>query len=258
MSELAYILLFSIASGLLALVGGAVLLVRQSFVRKFAIHFISFAVGALLATSFLDLLPEALEHAAEAGRSTGNLLIYALGGILAFFVLEGLILKFHPHHHEDEGGDHHHTAPTLLLIGDTIHNFIDGVVVAVAFLTSVPLGIVTALAVAAHELPQEISDFSVMLHHGWSQSKVLWANVFSSLFAVLGAVIAYVSRETIEPYLPQLLAITAGIFIYIATTDLIPELSPYHRRDKTWHIFVLIALGVGTVWFMGNLLHGVH
>lgn len=256
MSILGYIIIFSLASGLLALVGGVVLLAKESWVRKFSTHFVSFAVGALLATAFLDLLPEALEMAEAQGRHAEDLLMYVLGGILVFFVLEAMILKFHPHHHDDEG-EHHHATPALLLIGDTIHNFIDGAVVAVAFLTSVPLGIITALAVAAHELPQEITDFSVMLHHGWKKSKVLWVNIFSSLAALIGAVIAFVSRDAIEPHLPELLAITAGIFIYIASTDLIPELSPHHRRDRTWHIFVLLALGVLLVSTLGAYLHEV-
>lgn len=252
MSLLLWIIAGSLVSGLLSLIGGIALLANANWVRKFATHFVSFAVGALLATAFLDLLPEALELAEDQAES---LLVAVMVGIIGFFILESLILKFHPHHHDDEE-THHHVTPNLLLIGDTFHNFIDGAVITSAFLTNIPLGIVTALAVAAHELPQEIGDFSVMLHHGWSRVKVLWANIASSLSNVLGAVIAFAARDYIEPKLPQLLALTAGVFIYIAASDLIPEISTHHRRDKTSHVMILLFLGIAAVWVLKFYLEG--
>ena len=253
MPVLLWILIGSLFSGVLSLVGGIGLLFKSDWVKKFSTHFVSFAVGALLATAFLDLLPEALEL---GEGKTESLLIAAMVGMIGFFILESLILKFHPHHHDDEE-NHHHVTPNLLLIGDSFHNFIDGIVVASAFLTSIPLGIVTALAVAAHELPQEIGDFSVMLHHGWSKVKVLWVNIASSLSNVLGALVAFVARDYIEPKLPLLLAVTAGIFIYIAASDLIPEISTHHRRDKTSHVVFLIVLGIFTVGILRHYLEGV-
>ncbi len=243
------ILLFSFLSGVLSLVGGVILLARVSWVREYSVNFVSFAVGALLATAFLDLLPEAL---AVGEGKISILMISILSGILGFFILESLILKFHHYHVEEANEHHHHATPTLLMIGDTVHNFIDGLALATAFLGSVPLGIVTALAIAAHEFPQEISDFSVMLHHGWARKKVLFMNLFSSFASILGAIIAFLARDLIEPVLPQLLGVTAGIFVYIATADLIPEISPHHAiaRNKSTQVFTFLVLGVLAVWVL--------
>ncbi len=261
MSLLAKILIASFLSGVLSLFAGILLLGRPGWVRKFSIHFISFAVGALLAAAFLDLFPEALEFAENTGLETNRIFVAALSGILAFFLLEKLIFKYHPHHHGEEGqekieAEHHHATPTLLLIGDTIHNFIDGVVIAVTFLAEPALGILTAVAVAAHEIPQEIGDFSVMLHHNWSRRKVLWSNVVSAIASLVGATLAYLLRDTFEPYLPQLLAFTAGVFIYIASSDLIPDLSHESGKDKLSHIAILVFLGILTVWLLGTYLGG--
>lgn len=253
MTLLLWILAGTIFSGLLSLAGGVTLLFKTKWISKFSTHLVSFAVGALLATAFLDLLPEAFEL--RQGRLEG-LLVVVLAGIVGFFFLESLILKFHPHHHGDEEQFHHHATPNLLLAGDTFHNFIDGIVVASAFLTSIPLGIVTALAVAAHELPQEIGDFSVMLHHGWARAKVLWVNIASSLSNVFGGVLTFFARDLLEPRLPELLALTGGIFIYIAASDLIPEISLHHRRDKTSHIMLLLLLGVFAVGILKYYLEG--
>lgn len=231
------------------MLGGVALLGKAGWVRKFSTHFISFAAGALLGAAFLDILPEAVEFFEDG--EPHELLIWPLFGILAFFVLERLIWKFHPHHHEDQDG-HHHPTPTLLLIGDSMHNSIDGVLIAVSFIANPALGIVAAVAVAAHEIPQEISDFSVMLHHGWSRGRVLWSNLFASLTNVLGATIAFMAQALITPVLPQLLALTAGVFIYISAVDLIPEISSKEHRDKTSHVIVLLFLGVAAVWAVGK------
>ena len=238
------ILIATVVSGLFSLAGGIALLGRAKWINQFSVHFVSFAVGVLLATSFLDLLPEGVEFAAEGAE---KVFLSALVGIIAFFTLERLILKFHPHHHVDEDASHHHPVPLLLSIGDTFHNFIDGILVAVSFLANPALGVVTAFSVAAHEIPQEISDFSVMLNHGWGRRKVLWANIFSSLASVAGGVLAYLFRDAIYPVLPQLLGATAGIFLYIATADLIPEISSKEHWDKTSHVLGLVILGAVSV-----------
>ena len=139
-------------------------------------------------------------------------------------------------------------------IGDTIHNFVDGVVLTGTFLVSAPLGVITALAIGSHELPQEIGDFSVMLHHGYRRKVVLLANVGSSLASIIGAILAYSFRGFLEPYLPQILAIAAGNFIYIAAADLIPEISATGRADKTSHIIIMLALGIFTIWMLQHYL----
>lgn len=252
------IIIASLAGGLFSLVGGVVLLARADWVRKFSVHFVSFAVGALLAAAFLDLLPEALEFGQEAGFLQPQALFsFTLFGLLGFFVLERVIFKFHPHHHESLGepdAHHHHPAPTMLLIGDTVHNFIDGALIAVTFLADPAIGVLTTIAVAAHEIPQEIGDFSVMLSHGWSRKKVLWANVSSSLMSVVGALLAFGLKDLIVPFLPQALALTAGIFIYIAGSDLIPDIAHESNRDKLSHILLLLLLGIFAVGILGAYL----
>lgn len=249
MSILLYIVIFSLASGVLSLLGGVILLGRPNWVKDFSIHFVSFAAGTLLATSFLDILPEALEKNAPVAQVLWAILL----GILVLFLVERLVLRFHTHSLE-EGQKHSHPTPYLLNVGDGLHNFVDGVVVASAVLVDVRLGLLTALAVAAHELPQEISDFSVMLHHGWSRAKVFWSNLGVSLTNLAGALVAYAAREAIEPHLPLILGFTAGIFIYIATSDLFPELSPETTRDKTSHVLALLFLGIAIVWVLGRVL----
>jgi len=245
------IILASFLSGVLSLVGGVALLARVEWVRRFSLHLVSFAVGTLFATAFLDLLPEAVKLRGESG---GQVFLAALGGIFVFFSLERLILQFHPHHHGEVVGEHHHPAPLLLQIGDTFHNFIDGVAVAVAFLVNPGLGVLTAVAVAAHELPQELSDFSVLLHHGWSRAKVLTVNLLSSFASILGAILAYSFRANLESILPELLGFTAGVFIYIAGSDLIPEVSAKAPREKSTHSILLVFLGIVCVGILRHYL----
>lgn len=255
MPLLAKILIASLIGGLLSLFGGIALLARASWVRKFSLHFVSFAAGAILSAGLLDLLPEALEFAKLSGGDTTVVFVSVLAGILAFFILEQILYRFHPHHHEDAGaGEHNHATPQLLLIGDTIHNFIDGILIAVTFLANPSLGVLTTVAVAVHEIPQEIGDFSVMLTHGWSRRKVLWSNVVSSLASLLGAVLAFSAQNLLVPHLPALLALAAGIFIYIAVADLIPDLSHGIGRDKPSHVLAMLLLGIFTVGILGVYL----
>ncbi len=258
MSILGLIILFSLISGTLSLVGGIVLLARADWVRRFSVHFVSYAAGVLLAAAFLDLLPEAFELTRGGPEP---LLLATLSGFIFLFLVERTFARFHAHPahvghgHGNQPEPTRTTTPQLLLVGDTIHNFIDGAVLAAAFLVSVPLGIITALAVAAHELPQEIGDFSVMLSRGWNRAKVLWANITSSLANLVGALLVYFSQSSIEPLLPLLLATTSGIFLYIAASDLIPEITSHTQNDKAWHVAVLLLLGIVTVWGFSTVLH---
>lgn len=259
MSTLAYIVLFSLLSGTLSLIGGLILTARTDWVQRFSVHFVSYAAGVLLAAAFLDLLPEAFELT-QGGPEP--LLLTTLAGFIFLFLVERMLSRFHTHPvhgghgHEDlDPQEEGKATPAFLLVGDTIHNLVDGAVLAAAFLVSVPLGIVTALAVAAHELPQEIGDFSVMLSRGWDRAKVLWANLASSLANLAGALLVFVAQDTIEPLLPTLLAATSGIFLYIAASDLIPEITSRAQSDKAWHVAVLLLLGIATVWVLGLFLH---
>ena len=253
MGTLAQILFFTFLAGVLSLVGGIALLTRTTWVKKFSAHFVSFAAGALLATAFLDLLPEAMKI---SGDNSFQVFSLTLSGIVLFFIFERIIFKYHSHTLEDPG--HHHATPVLLMAGDAFHNFIDGVAIAATFLVSPALGVLTALAVAAHELPQEIGDFSILVVHNWKRSKVLWINILISLTSIAGALLTYSARNLVEPYLPMLLALTAGNFIYIATADLFPEISAsYKPVDKTSHIIGLFLAGIACVWafiyFLGKL-----
>lgn len=256
MPVLVYILLFTFLGSIGALIGGLLLLSRGQGALK-ASHFLAaFAAGVLLATAFFDLLPEA----AHDGEKTGiNIFFWALMGILLFFAIERFVHWFH---HHEEYSEHEHEKETqsvipLIIIGDTVHNFVDGIVIAATFLVDIQLGIITTLAVAAHEIPQEIADFGLMLHKGLSKMKIILVNILSASAAFLGAIITYVFGNFLEPYLPVALAATAGFFIYIAASDLIPEIHYEKRRGVALAKTALLFLGVIVIWFSLSFLeHG--
>lgn len=239
---LAYILIFTFIGSILSLIGGIALLYKENLTKKFS-HFVaSFAAGALLGTAFFDLLPEANEEGTNI-----NIFYWALVGILIFFLLERFIHWFH--HHQRE----HHDEPVkptipLIIFGDTVHNFIDGVVIAATFLVSIPLGIITAFSVAAHEIPQEIGDFGILLNKGMKRNRVLLVNILSASVALAGALITFSIGDSVEAILPILLAITAGFFIYIAASDLIPEIHQHNAKGLAFYETVLLFSGVLVVW----------
>ena len=243
MDILLYILVFSFIGSVVSLTGGVLLLLKEKFALKIS-HFLSaFAAGALLGTAFFDLLPEAPEP------------LWTLIGILAFFLLERFI---HHHHSHGKNAEKKTGVIPLVIIGDTLHNFTDGVAIAATFLISIPLGIVTSLAVAAHEIPQEIGDFGILLNKGMTRKKVLLINFYSSLSALAGALLTYLYKDKIEGFLPVVLAITAGFFIYIALANLIPEI---HNRDNQRVAFwetVMLLLGVIVIYFAISALEGSH
>lgn len=249
MSILGYILVFTLIGSVISLVGGVLLLLREKFAIKISHYLASFAAGALLGTAFFDLLPESAEHAEELGGEV-NIFLWTLLGILGFFLLERFIHWFH-HHHDHNRIDEKKEATSivpLVILGDSVHNFIDGVVIAATFLVSIPLGIITAFAVAAHEIPQEIGDFGILLHRGMKRGRVLWVNFFSSLAAIVGAVLTYMIGESIEAFLPILLSLSAGFFIYIAASDLIPEIHNEDKRVVALIETLLLLLGVLTIY----------
>lgn len=244
LSTLGYILVFTFIGSIGSLIGGLLLLSREKFALKISHFLASFAAGTLLGAAFFDLLPESLEHAEEAGGDV-NIFLWTLVGIIIFFFIERFLHWFH--HHEDYHADEHtKTTVPLIVVGDTIHNFLDGIVIALTFLVSIPLGIVTTLAVAAHEIPQEIGDFGLLLHKGLSRKKVIWVNIFSAAAAFVGALLAFFVGERIEGILPIALSLTAGFFIYIAASDLIPEI--HHENRKGFAVIESILLLVGIVF----------
>ena len=263
MSVLTWIIIFSLFGGVLSVLAASVfLLLPEPGRSRILPHMVSFAIGALLGAAFLGLLPHALEspYITDAHDITFTVLI----GVLTFFVLEKLVIWRHCHHLECEvhGSDeqHSHThghapAGTLVLIGDAVHNFVDGVLIAAAFLTDIHLGIVTALAVAAHEIPQEVGDFAILLQSGFSRTKALVFNILSSLTTVLGALLAYYSLSSAQAYLPFILAIAASSFIYIAVADLIPGLHKQTAISESVKQIALISAGVLVVYTSHSFLH---
>jgi zinc and cadmium transporter len=238
---LAWILVASVAGGTLSAgLAAASLALRATWVPML----VSFAIGALLGAAFLELIPHAFEvgEAHEVG-------IALLGGIFGFFVLEKLLLWRHCHTEHCEVHDQHQVgrSGTLIIVGDTVHNFVDGVLIAAAFLQSTELGMVTAVAIIAHEIQQEVGDFLILLHSGYSKLRALAMNLLSSAATVVGGVIGYYALQFFEGLEATLIGVVAASMIYVAVADLIPGL---HRRPElrdTAGQALLIALGIAAV-----------
>jgi zinc and cadmium transporter len=257
-SILTYIIIFTLIGSVFSLVGGILLLYNEKLTLKYSHFLAAFAAGTLLGTVFFDLLPEAIDEAENVSSKMGltvNIFFWTLLGFLIFFLIERFIHWYH-HHQHDYGEEAIKPTIPLIITSDSVHNFIDGVVIASTFLVSIPLGIVTTLAVAAHEIPQEIGDFGILLHKGMRRKKIIIVNFLSALTALLGAIIAYLLGERIEASLPILLSITAGFFIYISASDLIPEIHHENRKGFALAETSLIFLGVGTIWVFIKLLEG--
>jgi len=272
------IIIFTSVGGVLSvLAAGLFLLLPPKQRNQVLPHGISFAIGALLAVAFWGLIPEAFEHAKpdQIQLLSGTI----LAGILGFFVLEKLLIWRHCHfgeceahgddeHQHPENYQHDHdthshghgakTAGIFIILGDSIHNFVDGVLIAAAFLMDPHLGIVTSLAVATHEIPQEVGDFAILLQSGYSQRKALFYNVLSSLTTVVGGVLAYFSLETLHEKLPYFLALAASSFIYIAVADLIPSLHKRTDIKTSLQQITLIGAGVALICTLQNIAHHVE
>lgn len=248
-----YVLVFTFIGSILSLAGGFVLLKRKLWEGEHGAHLLAFAAGVLLATAFLDLLPEALAETNE----NSNIFLAALLGLVTFFFLERFFVAFHPHSDGEieMEGSRRKSIINLILFGDGFHNFIDGFAIASSFLVSVPLGITTAFAVAAHEIPQEISDFTILLRSGLSAKKVIIFNVLSGLTALIGAVLALFISNLIASYLGLILAFTSGMFVYIAASDIIPELQHLYLRDRKSHQAIFFVIGIIAVYLTIQLLH---
>jgi len=251
MSTLTYILLFTFLGSIGALIGGIILLSKEKFALKVSHFLASFAAGILLGTAFFDLLPEALAEGEETGI---DVLLWTLIGIILFFLIERFIHWFHHHEEYHEHEKEPKSTLPLIIIGDTVHNFIDGIVIAATFIVNIPLGIVTALAVFAHEIPQEIGDFGLMLHRGLSRKNIILVNIASAGVSVIAAVLTYLLGNFLISYIPALLALTAGFFIYIASSDLIPEI--HHERRQGFALIesLLLLLGVVIIWLSVSAL----
>jgi zinc and cadmium transporter len=267
MPLLLWIVLFTLLGGVLSALAASLFLTTPAPARARVLpHLVSFATGALLGAALLGLLPHAIEGA--GAENTHHIGITLLAGLLVFFVLEKLVLWRHCHQDVCEGHQHQHhhshssrdknrdaASASLILIGDGFHNVLDGVLIAAAFMTDVHLGVVTALAVAAHEVPQEVGDLAILLQGGMSRAKAFALNLITSLTSVIGGVVAYFALSHIEQVLPYALAIAASSFLYVAVADLIPGL---HRRvDPGSGVkqFVLIVLGILVIYCSHAFAH---
>lgn len=252
MTPIAWIVLMSLAGGLLSVLvaSGVSYAARPHWVPVL----ISYAIGALLGAAFLEVLPHAIEAAESPEKAAMNI----LAGILLFFVLEKLVLWRHchdegcaghePHSHgHGHGGHEHGRSGLLILVGDTFHNFVDGVLIAAAFVESTPLGIVTALAIIAHEIPQEVGDYLILLHSGYSKAKALAFNLLSSLATLVGAMLAYFALSELTSWIPSLLGLAAASMIYVAVADLIPGLHKRTELKATVQQVLLIVLGIASI-----------
>lgn len=235
MATYIYAFISVIIVSLVSLVGVFFLTVKEEIVKKYISLFISLAVGALLGDAFIHLIPEAFKNFSDS--VVASLLI--ISGIFVFFVIEKFL---HWHHHtEDKDVSEIHPAGKLLLFTDGFHNLIDGIIIGASFLVSVPLGIATSLAVVLHEIPQEIGDFAVLVHSGFSPKKALWLNFLSALAAVAGVFIALIFGSIAEIFILWVLPIAAGGFIYIAVADLIPELQKTKKlKHSVWQILAVL------------------
>lgn len=253
MSTLSTILLFTALGSVVSLIGGILLLFKKGWAERLTEPLSAFAAGALLGTAFLDLLPEAIESAEKMAIDAHEIFLWVLVGIISFFLLERFVHWFHHHHeHADVAKK---PVGALIVLGDSVHNFIDGVAIAVTFLVDPALGVITTIAVGAHEIPQEIGDFAILLKAGYARKKVLWLNIFSACAALLGATLTFIIGPSIAGSLPILLAVTAGFFAYIALSDLVPEIHAWGTKKLAVAETVLLLLGVGSVALLIELLH---
>lgn len=268
MNTLSWIILTTLAGGVLSAVVAGLFAIRAKASQVPML--VSYAVGALLGAAFIEVLPHAFEKSDSIHATTATVLF----GILGFFILEKLVLWRHCHVEECEAHDPHLPAPPqndrnahghrhddhgrsglMILVGDTFHNFVDGVLIAAAFMADIQLGIVTAIAIIAHEVPQEVGDFLILLHSGYSKGRAMLLNVLASAAMVIGGVLAYFMLQVAEVLVTPLLALAAASMLYVAVADLIPGL---HRRvDARTSVsqVALIALGVLVIGFSHEFAH---
>lgn len=251
MSSFFYVVIFSLIGGMFSLLGAMMLYANSRMSNRIAHLATPFAAGALLAAAFIDLLPEAA-HDGDIEKA-----LYAtLGGIVIFFLLERFLRWFH-HHDSHNHASYKDPKIPLIVIGDTLHNFIDGIAIAAGFLIDPVTGIVVTFAVAAHEIPQEIGDFGLLLQKGMPRKKVFWVNILSALATTAAAIVFYTLGNSVGIPLDIILGIVAGFFIYIAVSDIIPSIHENEKKvfagPQTW----LLLLGIVIVGVATTLLHGI-
>ncbi|MEY4599918.1 MAG: hypothetical protein RLZZ445_2715 [Pseudomonadota bacterium] len=265
MNTLSWIIVATFAGGILSAAVAALFAIKAKPAQVPML--VSYAVGALLGAAFIEVLPHAF-YQSDSIEATAATVLF---GILGFFVLEKLVLWRHCHveecevhdphapsqqSHSHNGHGDHGRSGLMILIGDTFHNFVDGVLIAAAFMADTQLGIVTSIAIIAHEVPQEVGDFLILLHSGYSKRSAMLLNMLASAAMVVGGVLAYLTLQVAQALVTPLLALAAASMLYVAVADLIPGL---HRRPElaaTAQQVVLIGLGIATIWIIGSWAHG--
>lgn len=228
-------ILVIVAGSMISLIGGATIFLAKKRRTKAVQIALPLGAGALLAAAFFDLLPESFEHGVPR-----NLLVWTLIGFTIFFLFERLATWFH-HHHEHQLGVKNESQNRMVVVGDLLHNMIDGVAIGAAFIANPLTGVVTTLAVSAHEIPKELGTFGILLSRGWRDRKVLIANIMTAIGTLVVAILTYyIGRTTALPIGP-LLAVTAGMFIYIAASDIIPDIHEQSRQVGTWQAIILVV-----------------
>ncbi|MCK5300906.1 MAG: ZIP family metal transporter [Thermoplasmatales archaeon] len=245
MIELVYILISTIMITFIAFIGIFTLAINENILKKIVLVLVSLSAGALMGGAFLHLIPESIEEANES-----NIFIVVLIGFIIFFIIEKILHWRHCH----DGKCDVHTFHYMNLIGDSIHNFIDGLIIAAGFMVSIPLGFTTTIAIVAHEIPQEIGDFGVLIYGGFEKKKALILNFLVSFTIVIGGFVGYLLSNIIENYVFILLSFAAGGFIYIAATDLIPEIKKEVDIRKSILTMLIFILGIILMWIIKVIL----
>jgi len=250
MLELGYIIVITFAIALISFVGIFTLSLKDKLLNKILLILVSLSAGALMGGAFIHLIPEAIygvDHDA-----VDSILIYVLVGFILFFIIEKVLHWRHCH----KGKCDVHTFHYMNLVGDSIHNFIDGLILAASFVASIELGLTTTIAIAAHEIPQEIGDFGVLVYGGFEKKKAIIMNFLVALTIVLGGVIGYFISKSVEDAVSFLLPFAAGGFIYIAATDLVPEIKKELDFKKYMATLIVFILGILIMWSVKYVFHG--
>ena len=259
--ELLYIIIATIIISLISFSGAILFVVNEKRVSRFLILFVALAAGTMLGTALFDLIPESIEgfmdsesydgHSHEEGEHSSIFIpsVFILFGMLFFYIIEKFV---HWHHHHDLDC-HKHSLSTLSLIADAFHNILDGMLIAAAFLIDFNVGIAVTIAIALHEIPQEIGDLSILLHSGFTRFKALLWNFFSAIFSILGGIVTFYFLSTVLEYTYMLTSFAAGAFLYISLTDIIPEL---HKKQNQSQLRITLLFFTGLVLSFGMSLIG--
>jgi len=246
MIELLYIIIIGFVISLMAFIGIFTLAVKENILNQLLLLLVALSAGTLIGGAFFHLLPEAVEASKGA-----DIFTFALVGFILFFIIE----KGLHWHHCHKGMPHKHTFHYMNLIGDTVHNFIDGLVLAASFVVSIPLGFATSIAIAAHEIPQEIGDFGVLVYGGFKKKRALILNFIVALSIIIGGIVGYFVTQMVEDATVFLLPFAAGGFIYIAATDLIPEIRKETNIRRSVMVLEIFIIGILIMWLIKLIFH---